>query len=52
MNLIKLKFIVEELDDNKAHPGQKVQALRNTSAVDKDATQKSNICGRKECSIM
>lgn len=33
MNVIKLKFIVEELDDHKAHPGEKVQALRNNTAV-------------------
>lgn len=52
MNLIKLKFIIEELDDNKAHNSQKIQALRNISIFDKDATQNSNICGRETCNIM
>jgi hypothetical protein len=31
-----LRFIIEEVEDSKTQPGEKVQALRNGDTIDKD----------------
>jgi len=47
-----LRFIIEEVEDNKVHPGDKVQALRHNDGYDIDSHEKTSVCGRDDCSIM
>lgn len=51
VNIIKLRFIIEEVEDNKGQPGDKAQALRN-EGYEIDSHEKTSVCGRDDCLIM
>ena len=46
VNIIKLKFIIEEVEESK------VQALRNNSGIEADSHEKTSVCGRDDCRLM